>query len=183
MPALFAHSARGSFTCGTGFSRALHYFGLSKWPEYVATGGSDCSFGTEHHSFGSMLPSLCSQRGRSSSDVTGGQVLPDEIPTLIRVRQDVIFFHGILLFSANPDKSRHARALFVCATLTTVAAFGLYFLWSTHSISTWLLAVSGFSLEVVCKVLVSLALYSLFLADAKLSEFWDKLDDYVYRVR
>ena len=86
-------------------------------------------------------------------------------------------------FSANPDKSRHARALSICAALTAVAVSGLYLLWSTHSISTWLLAVSGFSLEVVCKVLVSLALYSLFLADAKLSEFWDKLDDYVYRVR
>lgn len=87
------------------------------------------------------------------------------------------------IYSANPDVTRHARALSVCAALTAVAFCGLYFLWMTHSISTWLLAVSGFSLEVICKVVVSLALYGLFLADAKLSEFWDKLDDHVYRVR
>lgn len=49
--------------------------------------------------------------------------------------------------------------------------------------STWLLAVSGFSVEVISKVCISLALYGLFLADAKFNEFWDKLDDHVYRVR
>lgn len=88
-----------------------------------------------------------------------------------------------LAASANPDVTRHARALAVSVGLTVVAFCGLYFLWMTHSISTWLLAVSGFSLEVICKVFASLALYGLFLADAKLSEFWDKLDDHVYRVR
>ncbi len=35
----------------------------------------------------------------------------------------------------------------------------------------------------ISKVFISLALYGLFLADARLSEFWDKLDDHVYRVR
>jgi E3 ubiquitin-protein ligase RNF139 len=79
--------------------------------------------------------------------------------------------------------TRHARALAVSSILTIVAFCGLYFLWTTHSISTWLLAVSGFSLEVICKVFASLALYGLFLIDAKLSEFWDKLDDHVYCVR
>lgn len=39
------------------------------------------------------------------------------------------------------------------------------------------------SVEVISKVFISLALYGLFLADARLSEFWDKLDDHVYRVR
>ncbi|XP_046643496.1 protein TRC8 homolog [Daphnia pulicaria] len=88
-----------------------------------------------------------------------------------------------LAASANPDMTRHARALAVSSILTIVAFCGLYFLWTTHSISTWLLAVSGFSLEVICKVFASLALYGLFLIDAKLSEFWDKLDDHVYCVR
>ena len=49
--------------------------------------------------------------------------------------------------------------------------------------STWLLAVTGFSVEVISKVFISLALYGLFLADAKFNEFWDQLDDHVYRVR
>lgn len=89
----------------------------------------------------------------------------------------------MLYFSANPDMKRHGRALFVSGLLTFISLFGLYYLWSTYSISTWLLAVSGFSIEVISKVFISLALYTLFLADAKFDEFWDKLDDHVYRVR
>jgi len=46
-------------------------------------------------------------------------------------------------------------------------------------VSTWLLAVSIFSIEVIVKVLVSLAIYSLFLIDA----FWEHFDDCVYIIR
>ena len=88
-----------------------------------------------------------------------------------------------LAASANPDISRHLRALFVSGGLTVAAITGMLVLWTTHSMSTWLLAVSGFSVEVISKVVISLALYGLFLLDAKLNEFWDKLDDHVYRVR
>lgn len=90
-----------------------------------------------------------------------------------------LVFHS----SANPDYSRHMRALSIYAVLTFVTLSGLSMLWSTHLMSTWLLAVSGFSVEVVSKVVISLTLYALFLADAKFNEFWDKLDDYVYFVR
>ena len=86
-------------------------------------------------------------------------------------------------FSANPDIRRHIRALFVCAALLVTTVVGLTCLWSSYFMSTWLLAVTGFSVEVISKVLISLALYGLFLADAKLSEFWSQLDDHVYRVR
>jgi len=88
-----------------------------------------------------------------------------------------------LAASANPDYSRHMRALSIYAVLTFVTLSGLSLLWSTHLMSTWLLAVSGFSIEVVSKVVISLTLYALFLADAKFNDFWDKLDDYVYCVR
>jgi E3 ubiquitin-protein ligase RNF139 len=59
----------------------------------------------------------------------------------------------------------------------------LTYLWSHHSISTWLLAVSSFNIEIIIKVLVSLAVYSLFLIDAYRTTFWERLDDYVYYIK
>ena len=49
-----------------------------------------------------------------------------------------------LAASANPDVTRHARALSVSAGLTLLAMGGLGILWNTYAMSTWLLAVSGF---------------------------------------
>lgn len=89
----------------------------------------------------------------------------------------------VLIFSGNLDFDRHAKTLLVSGLLSLVASSGLYCLWTTHSISTWLLAVSGFSVEAICKNTISLALYFLFLQDSWHQECWDKLDDYVYRLK
>lgn len=100
------------------------------------------------------------------------------------------FLHNIvspilmsLSAARNPSKKRHARALIVCVFLLTVPSILLFVLWSRHSPSTWSLAVTAFSVEVIVKVLVSLATYVLFLLDAKRQHFWEKLDDYVYYIR
>ncbi|XP_069674174.1 protein TRC8 homolog isoform X2 [Periplaneta americana] len=85
--------------------------------------------------------------------------------------------------SHNPSLHRHIRALAVCAFLILFPASLLAYLWSQHATSTWLLAVSAFSIEVIIKVVVSLMIYSLFLVDAYRSSFWEKLDDYVYYIR
>ncbi|XP_015597176.1 protein TRC8 homolog [Cephus cinctus] len=85
--------------------------------------------------------------------------------------------------SHNPALHRHIRALSVCAFLILFPVSLLVFLWSQSTVSTWLLAVSVFSIEVIVKVLVSLAIYSLFLFDAYRSAFWEQLDDYVYYIR
>jgi len=85
--------------------------------------------------------------------------------------------------SHNPSLHRHIRALAVCAFLILFPASLLAYLWSQHATSTWLLAVSAFSIEVIVKVVVSLMIYSLFLVDAYRSTFWEKLDDYVYYIR
>ncbi|XP_075235024.1 TRC8 ring finger protein [Lycorma delicatula] len=85
--------------------------------------------------------------------------------------------------SHNPAVHRHIRALGVCLFLIVYPASLLTYLWTHHSISTWLLAVSAFSVEVIVKVIVSLLIYSLFLIDAYRSTFWEKLDDYVYYIR
>lgn len=78
---------------------------------------------------------------------------------------------------------RHVRALLVSGFITLVALIGLYCLWTTHSLSTWLLFVSGFAIEAICKNIISLALYGLFLVDTKHQVFWDQLDDHVYRIK
>ncbi|XP_075986389.1 TRC8 ring finger protein [Anticarsia gemmatalis] len=100
------------------------------------------------------------------------------------------FLHNIvnpmlmsLSASHNPSTHRHVRALAVCAFLIMFPISLLVYLWSQHSLSTWLLAVSAFSIEVIVKVVVSLMIYSLFLVDAYRSTFWEQLDDYVYYIR
>lgn len=71
----------------------------------------------------------------------------------------------------------------MCLFLVIVPVYLLAELWSRYSPSTWLLAVTAFSVEVIVKVLVSLATYTLFLLDARRQTFWEKLDDYVYYIR
>lgn len=100
------------------------------------------------------------------------------------------FLHNIvnpilmsLSASHNPSTHRHVRALSVCAFLIMFPISLIVYLWSQHTLSTWLLAVSAFSIEVIVKVIVSLMIYSLFLVDAYRSTFWEKLDDYVYYIR
>lgn len=85
--------------------------------------------------------------------------------------------------SHNPALHRHLRALAVCAFLILFPVSLLIFLWSHFTVSTWLLAVSVFSIEVIVKVVVSLAIYSLFLIDAYRSAFWEQFDDCVYIIR
>jgi E3 ubiquitin-protein ligase RNF139 len=85
--------------------------------------------------------------------------------------------------SHNPSLRRHLHALLVCLVLVVLPLLLMYYLWSTQNTSTWLLAVSAFSVEVIVKVFVSLAIYSLFLLDARRETFWEKLDDYIYYIR
>lgn len=54
--------------------------------------------------------------------------------------------------SHNPSRKRHTRALLVCVFLLAAPIVLLITLWSRHQPSTWLLAVTVFSIEVVVKV-------------------------------
>ncbi|KAL1494796.1 hypothetical protein ABEB36_010336 [Hypothenemus hampei] len=85
--------------------------------------------------------------------------------------------------SRNPSTRRHSHTLFVCSVLVTFPMALMYLLWTTQETSTWLLAVTAFSIEVIIKVSVSLVIYCLFLYDARRDTFWGKLDDYVYYIR
>lgn len=55
--------------------------------------------------------------------------------------------------SRNMSVQRHARALAVCMFLIAFPAWFLFYLWRNEGlVSTWLLAVSAFSIEVIIKV-------------------------------
>ncbi|XP_011497088.1 PREDICTED: protein TRC8 homolog [Ceratosolen solmsi marchali] len=128
---------------------------------------------------------------------TGLTSLNKEIRLLRLCRNLCLLFTAVLHFihnivnprlmslsaSHNPAFHKHVRALIVCVFLIVFPVWLLTFLWSHYTISTWLLAVTVFSIEVVIKVLVSLAIYSLFLYDAYCKNFWDELDDWVYIIR
>lgn len=69
------------------------------------------------------------------------------------------FIHNMvspLLFSLSASRNmsinRHCRALIVCVFLFVSPYLFLNYLWTHHSLSTWLLAVSAFSIEVIIKV-------------------------------
>lgn len=69
------------------------------------------------------------------------------------------FLHNIvapilmsLSAARNPSRKRHIRALSVCAFLLVTPILLLTALWAKHSPSTWLLAVTAFSIEVIVKV-------------------------------
>ncbi|CAG0887337.1 unnamed protein product [Cyprideis torosa] len=91
----------------------------------------------------------------------------------------------LMSLSAAPRlvRVRHIRALAVAALLFWVPLLLLFLFWTTQTPSTWLFAVSAFSLEVVVKVAISLALYTLFLLHARQEVAWESLDDYVYYIR
>ena len=54
--------------------------------------------------------------------------------------------------SRNRSLNRHLRALSVCVFLITFSVWLLSYLWKTHSVSTWLLAVLAFCVEMILKV-------------------------------
>ncbi|XP_014680689.1 PREDICTED: protein TRC8 homolog [Priapulus caudatus] len=100
------------------------------------------------------------------------------------------FFHNLvhpLLMSLSASRvrslPRHGRALAVCALLIVVPSCFLGYLWRSHHLGTWLLAVSAFCVELIIKVVVSLLVYALFIVDAHREDFWEGLDDYVYYIR
>ncbi|KAM9385232.1 E3 ubiquitin-protein ligase RNF139 [Pholidichthys leucotaenia] len=78
---------------------------------------------------------------------------------------------------------RHVPVLLVSAVLFILPVVLSTVLWRHYVLSTWLFAVTAFCVELCLKVVVSLTVYGLFMADGFSSVLWEKLDDYVYYVR
>lgn len=100
------------------------------------------------------------------------------------------FIHGmtdpvLMSLSASHVSSvrRHLPVLLVSAALFVLPVVLSYALWHHYALNTWLFAVTAFCVELCLKVVVSLTVYGLFMADGLSSALWEKLDDYVYYVR
>ena len=86
--------------------------------------------------------------------------------------------------SHNYNSRKCVRALLICAFLVVAPSLLMWYLWQSFSVGTWLLAVSAFCVEVIVKVAVTVAVYLLFLYDAKFEDgAWEHLDDCVYYVK
>lgn len=147
----------------------------------------------EEHSFGTvsaiLFLILALQTGLTS--------LPREKRFIRLYRNFCLLFTAILHFvhnivdpllmslgaSRNRSLQRHGRALAAATFLLAFPSWFLVYLWSSHQVNTWLLAVSAFCVEVVVKVVISLLIYGLFLLDARRNAFWEQLDDYIYYIK
>ncbi|KAI8490324.1 hypothetical protein Bbelb_320620 [Branchiostoma belcheri] len=81
------------------------------------------------------------------------------------------------------DMRRHYPPLTVSAFIFFVPFYLIYLLWSNSSFSTWLLAVTVFTVELLVKVLATWFQYALLLIDARREQYWEKLDDYLYYIK
>uniref|UniRef100_I3JJR6 E3 ubiquitin-protein ligase RNF139 n=1 Tax=Oreochromis niloticus TaxID=8128 RepID=I3JJR6_ORENI len=100
------------------------------------------------------------------------------------------FIHGmtdpvLMSLSASHVSSfrRHFPVLLVSLALFVLPVVLSYALWHHYVLNTWLFAVTAFCVELCLKVVVSLTVYGLFMADGFSNVLWEKLDDYVYYVR
>uniref|UniRef100_A0A8C4I7Z6 E3 ubiquitin-protein ligase RNF139 n=1 Tax=Dicentrarchus labrax TaxID=13489 RepID=A0A8C4I7Z6_DICLA len=100
------------------------------------------------------------------------------------------FIHGmtdpvLMSLSASHVSSvrRHFPVLLVSLALFALPVVLSYALWHHYALNTWLFAVTAFCVELCLKVVVSLTVYGLFMADGFSNVLWEKLDDYVYYVR
>uniref|UniRef100_A0A3Q3A3P1 E3 ubiquitin-protein ligase RNF139 n=1 Tax=Kryptolebias marmoratus TaxID=37003 RepID=A0A3Q3A3P1_KRYMA len=100
------------------------------------------------------------------------------------------FIHGmtdpvLMSLSASHVSSfrRHFPVLLVSVALFALPVALSYALWHHYALNTWLFAVTAFCVELCLKVVVSLTVYGLFMADGFSNILWEKLDDYVYYVR
>lgn len=84
--------------------------------------------------------------------------------------------------SRNTNSRKHFRAWAMCLFLLAFPSTFLYFSWKNNVLSTWLLAITFFHLELMMKVIVTLLIYALFWIDSYHVPL-TRLDDYVYYIK
>uniref|UniRef100_F6ZH48 RING-type domain-containing protein n=1 Tax=Ciona intestinalis TaxID=7719 RepID=F6ZH48_CIOIN len=107
------------------------------------------------------------------------------IAAVLHYMHDLV--HPVLInlsAQVNISMKRHVRPLLVAFILLILPVCFSIWLVKTKPISTWLIAVTAFSIELIVKVLSTLLLYSLFAADARMNHKpWPHLDDWVFYVQ
>lgn len=179
------HSARRVVSRRTDCRHFAASWIVSTWIDHVETIAPDCQTRSYRHFDRGVFSAFLPPFNRRCPNVLGSQVLK-WVPSwfvLTFINYRAHFYNCLMARSGNRNVFRHVKSLLVSGFLIYSASIGLYFLWSTYGGSTWLLAVTGFGLEAVIKIIISLTLYGLFLVDSSRSDWWHKMDDYVYRLK
>ncbi|CAF0986426.1 unnamed protein product [Adineta ricciae] len=81
-------------------------------------------------------------------------------------------------------RSYQHRHVYICASILCLIILYIIILWRLTTFSTWLLAVTAFSLELIVRLVASLAQYTVYVLDAhnRLSSV-DSFDEYIFRIK
>jgi hypothetical protein len=98
--------------------------------------------------------------------------------------KSIIFFRSSLYLSRKILYSFHHRHVYTCLTVLFLLIFYIILLWRVTTFSTWLLAITAFLLELIVRLVASLAQYTLYVLDAHncLSNV-DSFDEYIFRIK
>lgn len=81
-------------------------------------------------------------------------------------------------------RSFHHRHVYTCLSIFVLLIFYIILLWRFTTFSTWLLAITAFSLELLVRLTASLAQYTLYVLDAHgLLSNADSFDEYIFRIK
>ena len=80
--------------------------------------------------------------------------------------------------------SFHHRHVYTCFGILCILLVYILLLWRLTTFSTWLLAVTAFSLELIVRILASLAQFAVYVLDAhnRLPNI-DSFDEYLFRIK
>ncbi|CAF3656980.1 unnamed protein product [Rotaria sp. Silwood1] len=94
------------------------------------------------------------------------------------------FVFSSSLSSSSILYSYHHRHVYTCLSILFLVILYIIILWRLTTFSTWLLAVTAFSLELIVRLLASLAQYTLYVLDAhnRLSNV-ESFDEYIFWIK
>lgn len=84
----------------------------------------------------------------------------------------------------NILRSYRHQHVYTCLSLLILVIIYLIFLWQITTVSTWLLAVTAFSFELIVRLIASLAQFTVYVLDAhnRLANV-DSFDEYLFRIK
>lgn len=97
-----------------------------------------------------------------------------------------LHYHFVLFrsFSRIVLHSFHHRHVYTCLFLLILLSFYIILLWNVTHISTWLLAITAFLIELIVRLLASLGQYTLHILDAhRCLTNADLFDEYIFRIK
>ena len=97
--------------------------------------------------------------------------------------RNLAFFSSSLL-SSPVLRAYHHRHVYTCLSILVLVIAYMAILWRLTTLSTWLLAVTAFSLELIVRLLASLTQFTIYVLDAhNRLPHTDSFDEYIFRTK